>query len=147
MFKKKAVIDGNEIDNDEHTCKDGIVMRKDSKRTRFSTAISFIEANDESSKNDRSIIPNELFLLVMEEAKCTGGDDGRLTKNSEPTTMTTALVKHLNNDGKLGKIEGKFKLKTELLQIRIYSHRFFNLKYFRLNFMLFFDINSVRPFH
>ncbi|KHN83334.1 hypothetical protein Tcan_05394 [Toxocara canis] len=34
----------NEIDDVELVCKDGVVMRRDSKKTRFSTAVSIIEA-------------------------------------------------------------------------------------------------------
>uniref|UniRef100_A0A9J2P338 Uncharacterized protein n=1 Tax=Ascaris lumbricoides TaxID=6252 RepID=A0A9J2P338_ASCLU len=34
----------NEIDGVELVCKDGVVMRRDSKKTRFSTAVSIIEA-------------------------------------------------------------------------------------------------------
>ncbi|VDM99337.1 unnamed protein product, partial [Onchocerca ochengi] len=73
LFQKKAKIDAkdaNEIDNNELTCKNGIIMRRNSKKIRFSTAISFIEANygnNEIIRNDQSIIPIGLFSVHNEE--------------------------------------------------------------------------------
>ncbi|KAK6104001.1 hypothetical protein QQG55_14610 [Brugia pahangi] len=86
MFKKKAKIDAkdaNEIDNEELTCKNGIIMRKDSKKTRFSTSISFIEvncANDELIRSDQSIIvPNALLfpetMIATNNAKSIAKND------------------------------------------------------------------------
>ncbi|VDM22601.1 unnamed protein product [Wuchereria bancrofti] len=90
MLKKKAKIDAkdaNEIDNEELTCKDGIIMRRDSKKTRFSTSISFIEvnsANDEMIRSDQSIIVPNAFPQTMtatNNVEC-------ITKNDEiPSVM------------------------------------------------------------
>lgn len=100
MFRKKAKIDAkdaNEIDNKELTCKNGIIMRKDSKKIRFSTAISFIEANcanDEISKNDQSIIPNAL-QFTKSKAENDIAENGELIivmNNNNQTTIEQILM-------------------------------------------------------
>lgn len=57
MFRKTSKIgvkDADEVDDNELTCKNGIVMRKNSKKIRFSTTISFIEVNCPSAKTDEN---------------------------------------------------------------------------------------------
>uniref|UniRef100_A0A915Q0J6 Wall-associated receptor kinase galacturonan-binding domain-containing protein n=1 Tax=Setaria digitata TaxID=48799 RepID=A0A915Q0J6_9BILA len=88
MFRKKSNIDAkdaDEIDNQELTCKNGVIMRKDSKKTRFSTAISFIEA---SYVNDD--------IVNCDGMKTTNVTDRFLKMGSSDAGNTTTM-----NDGKM----------------------------------------------
>ncbi|VDN05008.1 unnamed protein product, partial [Thelazia callipaeda] len=82
MFRKKAEIDAKdayEIDDYEFTCKDGIVMRKDSKKTRFSTSISFIELN--SVNYDMS--NHDMHDNNTNTDSSNNGDNSVINKHSE----------------------------------------------------------------
>ncbi|VDO69854.1 unnamed protein product [Onchocerca flexuosa] len=105
LFQKKAKInakDANEIDNDELTCKNGIIMRRNSKKIRFSTAISFIEANygnNEIIRNDRSIIPAGLLPVHNEEHAADEANTGAMNVNNEAVTEPILMSeKKLEND-------------------------------------------------
>ncbi|KAL3993842.1 putative integral membrane protein [Acanthocheilonema viteae] len=108
-FRKKAKIDAkdaNEIDNEELTCKNGIIMRKDSKKTRFSTTISFIEANctnDKMNKNEQSVIPNSLLFAAAKDEKYVAENDETVTVNNNNQTATTQISM---NERKLGDKKG-----------------------------------------
>ncbi|VDK81253.1 unnamed protein product [Litomosoides sigmodontis] len=88
VFRKSGKIgekDASEIDNKELTCKDGVVMRKDSKRTRFSTTISFIEANDQTTEDDQSITSDHPLFAIPNE-------------NAETATIMNSNNNNNNND-------------------------------------------------
>uniref|UniRef100_A0A0R3RP05 Uncharacterized protein n=1 Tax=Elaeophora elaphi TaxID=1147741 RepID=A0A0R3RP05_9BILA len=113
IFRKRAEIDAkdaNEIDNEELTCRNGVIMRRDSKKTRFSTAISFIEINctgDEINKNDQSITPNALLLSASEDEKkyIAENDETIITNNSNQTTIPLVLMDTKELESKKGRIK------------------------------------------
>ncbi|CAG9536174.1 unnamed protein product [Cercopithifilaria johnstoni] len=110
MFKKNGKInakDANEIDKKEFTCKNGIIMRNDSKKTRFSTTISFIEVNcindEKVSKNNQTIIPNALLCDISEDEEYVAGNYETIRmKNNNQTTIGEILM----NEKKLENTKG-----------------------------------------
>ena len=85
--KKKSAeqaSDPNEIDGIELVCKDGIVMRKDSTKTRFSTAIYFIE----SRRVSIDIIDDTGSIISVQPASNDDDNDS----GSENTAMVSTAA-------------------------------------------------------
>ncbi|KAM3720123.1 Protein VAC14 [Dirofilaria immitis] len=128
VFKKKTKInakDANEIDSDELTCKNGIIMRKDSKKIRFSTAISFIETNyvnngnsknDQISKDDQSIIPAKLSPADNDE--CTIENNNTIVMNINNPVEQIPI-----DEKKLESQKGNDESESDRLPSRINSKR------------------------
>lgn len=73
----------------ELTCRDGVIMRKDSSRTRFSTAISFIEAHristdivGQQSENSVSMQPFGSTMSVSEAIEINAAINNRNNPSS-----------------------------------------------------------------
>lgn len=95
--------DASDIDDVELTCKDGVIMRTDSKKIRFSTAISFIEARRISIdilNSDDSILCSTPSSGPQQSQPSEVNHPAVNTKKATHSDVATESNKPSNDEGK-----------------------------------------------